>query len=248
MFWDAPDGEWCAAEATIEILEPPTVPVLYFWALQVGFAGPDGTSGGGAHLGLQWFPPHPGSTAVNWGGYRPAGGELEGSRSPLPSAPGNPNTRDFTWVPRRPYRLAVRPAGPADGPGRADGSGRDSRSGSGGGSDRGTAWRGEVTDLVTGTTTVVRDLWAPGDRIASPMVWSEVFAACDDPQVVVRWSDLAVVDRAGRRTAVDTVTVNYQSLADGGCVTTDARVDDAGFVQTTAVERSTPGGTQLQRR
>jgi hypothetical protein len=83
----------------------------YFWALQV-----DWDDGSGAHLGLQWWPGHPDHRAVNWGGYRPDGHELDGTESPLPSARANPNTRDFAWEAGRWYRLTVEP----DGSGRVD--------------------------------------------------------------------------------------------------------------------------------
>jgi hypothetical protein len=226
LFWSVPrSAPAVAVEAVIEVVEPPTVAALYFWALQVSFAGPRG-DGGGAHLGLQWFDRHPGSTAVNWGGYRSTGGELDGSTSALVSTAGNVNTRDYAWRPRVPYRLRVEHAG--DGPGST------------------TAWRGTVTDLDAGVTTVVRDLWAPGDHLVSPMVWSEVFAACDDPATAVRWSDLAVIDANGERTSVNRVQVNYQRVGDGGCVTTTSEVGPTpgSFVQRTgSVRRAAQGAT-----
>lgn len=229
LFWSVPPaGPSVAVEAVLEIVEPPTVPALYFWALQVGFAGPRG-DGGGAHLGLQWFDRHPGSTAVNWGGYGPRGGELDGSASELPSAAGNVNTRDYAWLPDRRYRLRVAHAG--EGPGGT------------------TAWRGSVTDLHTGRTTVVRDLWAAGDHLVSPMVWSEVFAACDDPPTSVVWSDLVLVDATGTRTPIDTVQVNYQRVPDGGCTTTTSELGPTpgSFVQRTGTVRTTAQGEVLRR-
>lgn len=217
-------GDAVAASVVLEVLTPPRVPELYFWALQVDLAGPGGP-GGGAHLGLQWYPPHPGSTAVNWGGYRHGGGELDGSRSELPSATGNPNTRDLGWLPRRRYRLAVR---------RLDAV-----------TDAGTAWRGEVTDLEEGTTVVVRDLYAPADRIAGVVMWSEVFARCDDPTVAVRWSEPTVQHADGAVHHVGSVSVNYQSVARGGCSNTDSSADPVGVVQRSASMRSTPQGAVL---
>ena len=103
---------------TLEVLEPPRTPHLHFWAVQATFVGPGGKRIAGAHLGLQWYDRHPGSTAVNWGGYRAdgSGRELEGTPSALPSATGNPNTRDFTWSPRRRYLLRIT----ADGDGFVD--------------------------------------------------------------------------------------------------------------------------------
>jgi hypothetical protein len=95
-----------SVRVTLTVAEPPAVPDLYFWALQASFAD-RGRRFGGAHLGLQWYPPHPGSTAVNWGGYDPNGAILPGTESSLPSATGNDNTRDFAWEPGRPYELRI---------------------------------------------------------------------------------------------------------------------------------------------
>jgi hypothetical protein len=198
----APDRPWIAVEATLEVLVAPQVPALSFWALQASFTH-RGRAGGAGHLGLQWHPDHPGSTAVNWGGYDASGQELSGSAATLPSALHNPNTRDLTWSAGVAYRLAIR---------RVDDG----------------VWQGSVTDLGSGTTTVVRDLWAAGTGLSAPVVWSEVFARCDDPPSVVRWHDLQVVDEAGRSTACDRVRVSYQSRADGGCITTDVAVDGVG--------------------
>lgn len=221
-------GRFDTAAVTLEVLEPPTVPRLYFWALQVDVAGPVGRAGG-AHLGLQWHPQYPGSTAVNWGGYHASGGELQGSDSALPSTLGNPNTRDLSWAPQRPYRLRVERV--AD-PGAADLPGGWS------------AWRGSVEDLLGGGPVVVRDLYLPGDSIVAVTMWSEVFARCDDPPVTVRWSD--PVASAGAAAVVPTAwVVNYQSHAEGGCANTDSSVDDIGALQRTAVPRRTRQGTHL---
>lgn len=225
LVWEPPSGVWTAAEATLEVVTPPAVDALYFWALQVSFTE-RGRSAGGAHLGLQWYPIHPGSTAVNWGGYAPDGRELSGSESVLPSAAANPNTRDFAWQPSVRYRLRVELV--------ADGGAVPVRS-----------WRGSVTEIDTGRTTVVRDLFAPGSAIDAPMVWSEVFADCDAPATTVRWSDLALVADDGARTAVRTVRANYQSVADGGCARTDSDVVGVAFEQTTSVPRRTPAGARL---
>lgn len=219
--WDVPPGAWTAVEATLTVDTPPAVPRLVFWALQASFVD-RGRRGGGAHLGLQWYPPHPGSTAVNWGGYSPAGPELQGTPSMLPSATGNPNTRDLAWEVGRPYRLRIAPS--PDGP---------------------DAWRGSVTDLITGEEVVVRDLFADGTTLEVPLVWSEVFCDCDHPGVGATWSDLAVVAADGTRAAVEAVVTSYQSMADGGCVTTDSSVVGDSIVQRTNVARRTPAGTRL---
>lgn len=221
-----PAGGWVGAEATLEVRGLPTDDRLRFWALQVSFED-RGRRGGGAHLGLQWHRQHPGRTAVNWGGYGPDGRELTGSTSALPSATGNVNTRDLAWVPGRAYRLAVTPAPDAA-------------------SDGGAAWRGTVTDLVTGEAVVVRDLWAAGTEVTHPVVWSEVFADCDAAPHEVAWSDLALVGADGRRASVERVVTSYQAVADGGCTTSDSTVTGDRFVQATGVVRRTPAGAVLQ--
>jgi hypothetical protein len=205
-----------AASVTLEVLTPPVVDHLYFWALQVGFPG-----AGAAHLGLQWNDRHPGFGAVNWGGYAADGSLLTGTESPLPSTPADPNTRDYAWEPGRAYRLGVR------------------------GTEEG-AWRGEITDVAAGDTATVRDLIAAAPFLGEPMVWSEVFARCDDPSVTARWSDFEVVSDRGDRFAPNAVAVNYQSNADGGCTNTTSVPDgEGGVLQITSNERTTPQGNAL---
>ena len=208
LHWDPTPAPALEVAATLEIVEPPTVAELYFWALQASFLD-RGRRVGGAHLGLQWYARHPGGTAVNWGGYRDGAGELDGEPSALPSATGNPNTRDFTWHAHTPYRLRI--SGDGDG-----------------------WWTGSVTDLTSGVETVVRRLHGGGDALASPVVWSEVFARCDDPSVVVRWSDLSPPPASLQPT--------YQSHVDGGCANTQSRRDGDGWVQVTNVARQTQTG------
>jgi hypothetical protein len=205
LHWDPAPRPTRAVSAVLEVVEPPVVPHLYFWALQVSFAD-RGRRVGGAHLGLQWYDRHPGSTAVNWGGYRDGAGELDGDASPLPSATGNPNTRDFAWQPRTPYRLTI--SGDGDG-----------------------WWTGAVTDLTTDATTIVRRLHGGGTELVAPVVWSEVFARCDDPAVTVRWSQLDPAPSMLRPT--------YQSHADGGCANTWSRPDPDGdgWLQSTSYTR-----------
>ena len=240
--WVVPQGDWVAAEAVLEVLEAPAVPALHFWALQVSFTD-RGRDGGGAHLGLQWYPAHPGSTAANWGGYRAGGGELPGSVSELASATGNVNTRDFPWQPRRPYRLRVSRAGPAGPDSTGSGSADPGSAGPDGGA---TAWRGQVIDDVSGRVTTVRDLWAPGTHLSAPMVWSEVFARCDDEGCRVRWSRMSLWREDGSVHRVATVGVNYQPLGAGGCATTNSAPDELGIVQQTGTQRITPPDARLQ--
>jgi hypothetical protein len=211
LFWELPPGAGHLVEAgvTLEVVTPPAVDHLYFWALQVAFPG-----AGAAHLGLQWNDRHPGFGAVNWGGYAADGSLLRGTESSLPSTPADPNTRDYGWEPGRPYRLGVRRA--------ADDS-----------------WRGEVTDVATGDTTGVRNLAAAALYLAEPMVWSEVFARCDDLSVTARWSDFEVVTDRGDHIVPGSLTVNYQAHADGGCANTASVADDRGGVlQVTNTDRA----------
>jgi len=226
--------------AVLEVLEPPQVPSLYFWAMQVDFEE-DGLPWGGGHTGLQWNRRFPGGTAVNWGGYASqdrGGGVLTGSQPDLFSFPGDPNTMAFPWRPRCPYRLRVLRA-PAD-PG---------------------GWRADITDLSVESVTVIRDLSPPaglrrrperdrgpgddGGYLLRPMVWSEVFADCDAPSVAVRWSDLSATSDDGEVVRPQSVTVNYQAHQGGGCANTSVRRDGSGLVQVTNTSREVQQGARL---
>ena len=63
--WELPAGvgDVVAASATLVVEAAPAVSDLYFWALQASFVDGGGRRRGGAHLGLQWYRPHPGSRA-----------------------------------------------------------------------------------------------------------------------------------------------------------------------------------------
>ncbi len=238
LFWDLP-GSFVEVAITLTVLDEPQTDDLYFWALQVGFE--DAASGrrdGAAHTGPQWAAQHPGHGAVNWGGYGPDG-ELDGGRGWLHSSTGNANSVDYPWRVGVPYRLTVaRAPGDLAPPGF-------------------TAWRSTITPLdgeVPGSQVqqpqVIRDLWAPGDRLVSPMVWSEVFARCDAAPVRVAWHDPTAIDERGGVHHVGSARVNYQTVADGGCSNTDvsasAGPEGPAWVQTTATERRTRPGARLQ--
>jgi hypothetical protein len=221
---------------SLTVTEAPSVERLYFWAMQTDFADARGNPTGGAHVGLQWHPAHPGHTAVNWGGYRHGGGELTGSGSPLASAAGNPNTRDYRWEPLRAYRLGVRPVRPGEPPLDPPPPGHMQ------------AWRASVTDVESGVETVIRDLHVPATSIRGVTVWSEVFARCDDPPSSVLWSDPTTTTPAGETLSPTRAQVNYQSERDGGCANTDSHpVDDPfpGIAQSTNTERGTPQGSVI---
>lgn len=227
LVWDLPPVPLQQVEATLEVVVPPAVPRLYFWALQVSFAsGP--RLQGAAHLGLQWHPRFPSATAANFGGYGPAERGtrvLEGTTSELPGPSRNPNTREFPWKLGRRYRLEV-----AEAPEAPEGL---------------RAWRGSVEDLDSGERQVVRDLYTRGEYLHAPMVWSEVFARCEHPSVVVRWSGLQAVSIAGEELRPSYVRVGYQSRADGGCDNTSVALDELGILQITATQREVPQGAVL---
>ncbi len=228
LVWDVPPVPLRTVSATLEVLEPPVVRRLYFWALQVSFASDLQLQGAG-HIGLQWNSRHPDSTAVNWGGYGPTGTRrslLSGSESELPSARRDPNTRDYDWKQGHRYRLTVAEAGTAE-------------------EDGLRAWRGTVTDLDSGTAVVVRDLYSRGRHLMAPMVWSEVFARCEQPRVTVRWSDFVARDENGDVLRPRGVRVNYQSRVDGGCDNTSVLPDELGVLQSTASRRQVPQGALL---
>lgn len=236
LVWEMPGGPgseigFLEASAVLEIVVPPRVSALYFWALQVDFVA-GSVALGGAHTGLQWNPRYPQNRAVNWGGY--ASGErggfvLPGTRSELSGFPDDPNTLTYGWLSGRPYRLRVFRSPETPG-----------------------AWRSEVTDLVSGITQTVRDL-LPGEPprnvesyLLRPVVWSEVFAPCDAPPVTVRWSDLRAVDASGADVRPSAVLVNYQAGQDGGCPNTTAGVDGrGGYLQMTNTARVVGQGVLL---
>ncbi len=207
--------------AVCEVLVPPQVDALYFWALQVGFS--DGRlAHGAAHAGLQWHSRGRRGRAVNWGGYhdpRDGGGELPGSRPTLPALNPQGNTARYPWRPGVPYRFRV------------------TRSEAG--------WRAAVTDVSSGRTTVIRDLHAGGAYLVDPVVWSEVFAACRHPTVTVRWTGLEAVTASGALVRPRTVSATYQERDAGGCDNTTVDADDIGLLQITNTIRRVPHGAQL---
>ncbi len=209
----------------LEVLEAPAVSRLYFWALQVDFTDGRSTVGGG-HTGLQWNPRYEGSTAVNWGGYDAqsrGGGVLPGSSSALPGFPDDPNTRGYPWRPGRPHRLRVYRS-----------------------PDRPGAWRADMTDVLAGKTSLIRELFGGGTYLSAPVVWSEVFADCDAPSVAVRWSELKGVDAQGVELTPSGVQVNYQSEEAGGCSNTTVALEDGNILQVTGVPRTVEQGSFMQ--
>lgn len=222
LFWDLPSTDLVEVRATIEVLDPPPASRLVFWALQASFTDARGQLGAG-HFGLQHHPQYPDRCAVNWGGYysKASGrsGELPGSALAAPSALSNANTCNFSWRVGVPYTYRI------------------SRS-----PERG--WRGSIIS-PDGDETVVRDLHSDGDRLSSPMVWTESFAHCDDAGSSVRWSNFVGIESSGASVAPRSVRVNYQKESDGGCSNTSIEPMDNGFVQRTNAARQHMTGTRL---
>lgn len=221
LWWqELESGEpFTEASATLEILQAPSVDRLYFWAFQVSFL--EGAhSTGSAHIGLQWNPNHPRNHAVNWGGYSnvsDVSSILEGSTSPLPSTPNDPNTRDYPWQEATPYRFRISRV--------ADG------------------WLGEITDVSTGRVDHVRTLHAGGSRLTGFVVWAEVFAGCKSPRSMARWSDFEAKTASGTVRRPATVRTSFPS--GGDCPNTDVLVDGAGLVLMTNARRTAPVGGVL---
>lgn len=223
LWWDLPFGDRLkAASVTLEITRRPDLDRLVFFALQVAFIKP---GGGGGHLGLQHHPGFPGRSAVNWGGYDPHGGLLDGSDSPLPSKANDTNTRDFPWEAGVPYQLTI-----ARGGQREDGW---------------FPWEGSVTNLHSGHTTHVRELYSAGEYLRGPVIWVESFAPCDAPRCEVRWSNATVVTDSDDVRPITAMRVDYQPHAAGGCTNTNTVVDGDAFVQRTGQLRTTKPGTTL---
>ena len=231
LFWQMPNRVSDASpitqcSAVCEILVLPRIEKTYFWALQATFTDADGADHGAAHLGLQYYPPHPRSRAVNWGGYPPAHENwkrvFDGSPSPLPSDTDDANTRNFDWHELRPYRFTISLAAPS-----AHG------------------WRGTVTDLETGVETHVRDLWAGGDRLRGFVVWSEWFSPPDAPTVVARWSQCRAKAADGTVIFPTGLFVNHPN--DGGHTNVGHVIErggpDAAVQQIINTARTVPHGT-----
>jgi hypothetical protein len=218
LHWQLPSGTGPVVAAAVQLMveAAPPVPDLYFWALQASFTGGGSRRHGGAHLGLQWNRRHPGNLAANWGGYAPSGSILEGTASPLPSTPRDPNTRDFDWAPGRAHTLRIAPD-----PGDEGG------------------WVGTIDGVR------IRTLLAGGERLDGLMVWSEVFARCDAPPVAVRWSGFRAETADGQVVAPTALSVNYQRRDAGGCDNTTVVAADDGIWQVTNSERLVPQGARL---
>lgn len=246
LWWDKPSssrGLPRAVSVDLEVLKLPTVNKLYFWALQGSFCNEDGSERtGGAHIGLQFHPSIPTRRGANWGGYDSDGSILEGSTLAIQSSLGCKNTGDFEWEAGRKYRITIGPYVPA--PSKSGASGK----GNGSGDERG-GWPGKILDVESGTEVELRRLYAAGPVLDSAVMWSEVFASCDDPSAAVRWSGMQYYFEDGTSAAVENVGVNYQKCGCDleECAKTNAFVDETGGVQqVTSTRREIAKGTKLK--
>lgn len=208
-----------AVEVDFEPLAEP--PNDVYWALAMSFGSNSSTFYGGGHLGLQRWGGYPNNHAVNWGGYFWGGSELDGTTSTLPSALNNPHTFNYNWAVGNKYRLRVF----SPSPGR---------------------WRGVVTDLFNGQTTVIRDLICSGHLMYHLSVWTESFCDCAQ-QVHCRWSRFMVERGSSVQIPITQFELYHQTYTDGGCTNTSTTVvGGSALEQKSATPRVNHTGTWLE--
>jgi hypothetical protein len=216
---------WVTFQLTVE----PSTEDLYFWALQASFTDEAKHDFGAAHTGLQWNFRHPHGRAANWGGYPAEHSNWKknfaGSANTLPGFKDDPNTRHFRWTTGTPYRLTIS-AAPEQG------------------------WRASVIDLDTMEHTVLRDLFAEGDRLEDICVWTEWFCSCDAPTVEATWTEFRVLTVDGQTHVPDAMFLNHPS--DGNCTNVGHRVihtePELEIAQIMNTTRELPHGTVLPVR
>lgn len=215
--WDGAEPHLVEVGATLTVIERPTVDRLHFWALQASF--------------LEGAGP----------GRRRGGGHA-----------------GLQHHPRYPGGTAVNWGGYGSDGRELDGSISPLPSALANPNTRDLAWeagrphrlsiqRGLEGWAASVDDVPIRQLHAGGDRLGSIMVWSEVFAACDDPSSAVRWSDLSGLTAEGAVVRPWAVRTRYQSVADGGCSNTSSDPDGTGgVVQRTGVARTSPAGAVIR--
>lgn len=214
--WDGPPPALVEVGATLTVVDAPTVDRLHFWALQASFVE-------GAGLGRR----------------------LGGGHTGLQHHPRHPGGTAVNWGG---YGADGRELGGSTSalpsalanPNTRDmvwEAGRPYRLSIHRGVE---GWAASVDDVL------IRDLHVGGEGLMTIMVWSEIFAACDDPSSAVRWTDLSGVTADGDIVRPVAVRTRYQSVADGGCSNTSSDPDgEGGVVQRTNVARTTPPGAVI---
>lgn len=133
----------------------------------------------------------------------------------------NPHTRDYPWRPGNSYQLVIS---------------RDTELGAG-------WWSGKVIDQ--GTSTRVRSLFSPGERLSGLMVWTEAFCRCEAPPVAAIWSQPNMRLADGETLRPEAVRLTYQSEDNGGCSNSDCYQLPHGLAQITGVTRTSQEGAVL---
>jgi hypothetical protein len=214
--WPGVPPELVEVAVDLEVVVRPSVDDLHFWALQVGFADSR--------------PPRPSLGAGHVG---------------LQQHAGHPGGTAVNWG-----------GYGADGRELA-GTASPLASATGNPNTRDLVWLPgrsvhlEVRRGLEGWAALVdglpiRDLHVGGDRLVGVGMWSEVFAPCDAPTSVVRWSGMQGTTVTGAVVRPTAVVTGYQAVRDGGCSNTTSEPDGAGGVlQRTNVTRSVPPGAVL---
>lgn len=177
-------------------------------------------------MGLQHHPKFPDRSAVNWDGYTAKGEYLDSDEPTLPSAIEERATRDFSWVKNVPYRLTV---------GRGEQISADR-----------FHWVGSVENLRTGERVEVRRLIADSSYLRGPVMYIESYGPCDGPRFEARWSNATAVSGGGGVRIVNSMRVDYQPHAAGGCTNTNSRVEGDEFVQRAGQMRVTKAGSTIR--
>lgn len=214
--WEGPEPDLVEVSATLTVVDPPAVDRLHFWALQASFL--EGPGPGRRHGG--------GHTGLQWHPGHPGGTAVNWGGY---GADG----RELSGT-TSPLPSATGNANTCDLPWEP---GRPYRLSIHRGIE---GWAASVDGLV------IRELDVGGDRLGTIMVWSEVFARCDDPSSAVLWTDLSGHTRDGATVHPVAVATRYQSVPDGGCSNTSSDPDGLGaIIQRTNVVRSARPGTRL---
>jgi hypothetical protein len=224
LWWNLPYGERLTEiSVTLEVATRPEIDRLVTFALQAAFLKP---GGGSCHLGLQHHPRFPDRGAVNWDGYTAKGEYLESDEPKLPSAIDELATRDYAWQKNQPYRLTI----------ERDDEMPDGR----------FPWIGSITNLRTGERDEIRHLVNESPYLRGPVMYIESYGPCDGPRFEARWSNATAVSRAGGVRIVNSMRVDYQPHAAGGCTNTNSRVEGTEFVQRAGQMRVTKAGSTLR--
>lgn len=224
LWWDLPYGERLnEISVTLDVQRRPEVDRLVTFAVQAAFVKP---SGGSCHFGLQHQPEVDGRNAVLWNGYDAKGSLLE-VRGDQQSSPANEDgSRAFEWSQGTPYRFTVER-------GEEEEDGR-------------YPWKGSITDLNSGESHIVCEILNSSPHLRAPVMYVESYSPCDGPGFEARWSNAVAVSTDGGVRTVQSMRVDYQPHAAGGCTNTNSTVEQGAFVQRVGQMRSTKPGSTIR--